>query len=403
MAGARDTARGENRAGLGASIDVLGDRGLQHWEERCRALDEGDALPWPHDEARALVGAIVRSLETGDLGTVQATARAWARTSRSLSTLVRQMAVLREVLDSDDVRAIADVDDRLARALELAATTATASALTQLEDAALTDAQTGVGNRRALDAAATAVLASAARARHDVAVVLVDLDGLKTINDTEGHAAGDRAIVGIASALRSALRDSDQVFRIGGDEFVALLPLTTGEAVPATMRRARQLDAPSFSWGAATAPVDGGDLDTLLAKADERLYAARRAARGPSRPRRIPASRSTATTFVAPATGSPPGAGPTVVSSPVERARRIRLAQVVVLVLLLSAILGVALHTLVATASAPTRPAPVSRSVGPGVGRVTAPPTAGEPQAGAPRTMAVAALAASATSVSVGP
>jgi diguanylate cyclase (GGDEF)-like protein len=137
---------------------------------------------------------------------------------------------------------------------------------------------TGAGNRRALESAARAALAAAARTNTPLSLAVIDLDGLKTINDTEGHAAGDKVLGGLSTALRAALRETDQLFRVGGDEFVVLLPLAPPDAVVHLMQRAEHFRAPSFSWGVASAPTDATELADLLQIADARLYAARRAA-----------------------------------------------------------------------------------------------------------------------------
>ena len=346
MAGAFDSAPEDHWASLGTSLDVLGDREHHRWEDRCRAQAVLAGAPWPGPEARALVEAILGSLASNDSQPVVTAARAWAHTSPSVSTLVRQMGVLREVLSADDVCAFPGLDDRLVRIMDQATTTATAAALTELEDAALTDALTGVGNRRALETAAIAALASADRSDLVVSIVVIDLDGLKSINDTDGHAAGDRAIAGLTESLRAALRDTDQMFRIGGDEFVALLPFAPIDTVTELMSRARECDAPAFSWGAATAPEDGTDLETLLARADERLYEWRRTTRGTGRPgtllRAVPALAAHRDDALgARADGTFVGA------SLARRRRRVRHIRVVGAVLVLSALLGVALHFLV--------------------------------------------------------
>src|SRR4029077_7494644 len=111
-----------------------------------------------------------------------------------------------------------------------------------------------------------------------VCIVAVDLDGLKQTNDTLGHEAGDRAIVALASALRSALRETDQLFRIGGDEFVVLAPGAPVTAADELMARAISFSPPVFSWGAADT-TDGRTLADVLGIADARLYAKRRAVR----------------------------------------------------------------------------------------------------------------------------
>ena len=335
-------------------MDAVGDREHHHWEQRCRAQGDVGGGGWPAPEARALVDAIVSSLPSGDTTPVVAAARTWARTSSSVSTLVRQMGTLRQVLADDDVRAFPDLDDRLGRIMDQATTAATAAALAQLENAALTDALTGVGNRRALERAATAALAAGVRAGHPLSIVVMDLDGLKRINDTEGHAAGDRAIAGLTESLRHALRDSDQLFRIGGDEFVAMLPMAPIETVHELMARAAEPEAPSFSWGAATAPDDGKGLDVLLSVADERLYESRRTARRSRAQKEVPAPSTLAGAAVALGAGS-------AVRRRFARPSGRGWIWLVAAILLLSAAAGVGAHLLLRPSP---RPVPPPRSHG---------------------------------------
>lgn len=89
-----------------------------------------------------------------------------------------------------------------------------------------TDCLTGLANRRALDGRLAELWSGSVRHGHDLACVALDIDGLKRVNDTLGHAAGDELIRVAAETLRVCVRGSDFVARTGGDEFVALLPMT---------------------------------------------------------------------------------------------------------------------------------------------------------------------------------
>jgi diguanylate cyclase (GGDEF)-like protein len=143
---------------------------------------------------------------------------------------------------------------------------------------ALIDPLTGVGNRRALEEQLNQHVARAVRHERPLSVVTVDLDGLKRLNDTQGHAAGDEAIRQLAIGLRGVLRASDTVFRIGGDEFVIVLPETDREATLPLLRRAEAI-APAFSYGVASLPEDGPGASALLAASDARLLDSKRGRR----------------------------------------------------------------------------------------------------------------------------
>ncbi|HAM00977.1 MAG TPA: hypothetical protein DCQ30_01930 [Acidimicrobiaceae bacterium] len=181
--------------------------------------------------------------------------------------MVGRLSSFREAL------AAGGVDDplRMHRSLDQITASATEEVLNRLERASRTDALTGVGNRRAFDETLSAALSAASRQGHDVTVVAVDLDGLKRINDTEGHAAGDAALLALVRAFYSGLRDEDTVFRVGGDEFVILLPFTSVDAAAVLMERIQDSGAPAFTWGAAGFPSDGADARLLVEAADQEM------------------------------------------------------------------------------------------------------------------------------------
>jgi diguanylate cyclase (GGDEF)-like protein len=112
-------------------------------------------------------------------------------------------------------------------------------------------------------------------------LVVLDLDHLKTINDNEGHPAGDAALRELGERFRSVLRIGDDGARIGGDEFALVLPNTPPEAVEALMERVRSVEGferpcPGFSYGWAQIPGDATERDELVAIADKRLYEAKK-------------------------------------------------------------------------------------------------------------------------------
>jgi diguanylate cyclase (GGDEF)-like protein len=152
---------------------------------------------------------------------------------------------------------------------------------------ARTDALTGVGNRAAWVEALEAESRRRARYGRPVVLMSADVDGLKRTNDRFGHGAGDELLAAAASILRSHLRESDVVARIGGDEFGAMLPETKPDVMPALIERItmacaewRGSDAElrlSLSLGWA-APEPGDELLESVRAADERMYRAKRQA-----------------------------------------------------------------------------------------------------------------------------
>ena len=151
-----------------------------------------------------------------------------------------------------------------------------------LSDQARTDALTGLGNRKLLDEELPRLLAAVARGAGPLSIIAVDLDGLKSVNDRQGHAAGDRVLVAFADVLRRTLRANDRAMRAGGDEFVIVLPDTTQPSATQVLDRLRTRVAAdlrdwslSFSAGVATTE-SAADPSWLLAIADDALYADKR-------------------------------------------------------------------------------------------------------------------------------
>ncbi|KGE04677.1 GGDEF domain-containing protein [Pseudohaliea rubra] len=153
-----------------------------------------------------------------------------------------------------------------------------------LAEAAATDALTGVANRNGLAEGAREILARPG----EHALMLLDLDHFKEVNDTRGHAAGDAVLTAVAGRLRQQLRESDLIARSGGDEFVVLLGASPGRAQLEAMaqRLAERLSEP-VSWqgvelkspasiGIALGPQDGHDLDALMLAADRAMYHSKR-------------------------------------------------------------------------------------------------------------------------------
>jgi diguanylate cyclase (GGDEF)-like protein len=147
-----------------------------------------------------------------------------------------------------------------------------------------TDELTGLPNRRAFDRALHDRLAAAGRREAELAVLVIDLDHFKEVNDTLGHHAGDRVLTDVAARLRGAVRDHDVLGRLGGDEFAALMPGREAAAAAAS-RIAAALARPfsvdgievemTASIGTAVFGEHGADATTLLRQADVAMYQAK--------------------------------------------------------------------------------------------------------------------------------
>jgi diguanylate cyclase (GGDEF)-like protein/PAS domain S-box-containing protein len=157
----------------------------------------------------------------------------------------------------------------------------------KLRQAAQHDPLTGLPNRALVYEMGDQLLATAARSRNLAAVMFFDLDRFKPINDTYGHEAGDKMLKEVARRLQTTVRGSDLVGRIGGDEFVAILPNIPGqnEVLHAATNLLKRLGEPykidnlelrtSPSIGISLYPTDGTKLDTLIRNADAAMYHAK--------------------------------------------------------------------------------------------------------------------------------
>jgi diguanylate cyclase (GGDEF)-like protein len=182
--------------------------------------------------------------------------------------------------------------------LELAGTLSFAAAIAlknselveQLHSAATTDELTGLYNRRALEERLDAEISRSIRHQLHTSVVLLDLDHFKGINDTLGHAAGDRLLSQLGNVLRRECRALDVVGRLGGDEFLVILPMTSPSEAKIFVGRVQagvrelQAQSPDFasctvSMGIAESPRHGTTVSAVLAAADAALYQAKRGGR----------------------------------------------------------------------------------------------------------------------------
>ncbi|WP_323028602.1 sensor domain-containing diguanylate cyclase [Castellaniella defragrans] len=152
----------------------------------------------------------------------------------------------------------------------------------ELHSAAHTDPLTGLGNRRGLEAALKALEAL----QRPFAMVELDIDFFKRVNDRYGHDVGDRVIVGLADLMRSQARQGDALFRLGGEEFLVVLPesdlagaMGIAERLRAAMEDARMLGDEVVTLSAGVAVWAGGDVEQTLKAADQALYRAKQGGR----------------------------------------------------------------------------------------------------------------------------
>ena len=161
------------------------------------------------------------------------------------------------------------------------------AAMARIEHMAHFDTVTGLPNRALLADRLAQEVARAHRGERPFAVLLLDLDGFKAVNDTWGHAAGDRALQLVAQRCGDVMRASDTVGRLGGDEFLALLPETTLEGANHVAEKLRSALAEPYVLGDAIArmtasvglamfPAHGNEPETLQRAADAALYDAKR-------------------------------------------------------------------------------------------------------------------------------
>ena len=170
----------------------------------------------------------------------------------------------------------------------------------QTQEDSLTDPLTGLPNRRSMFVHLSRELARAERLQNEVALIVMDIDEFKAVNDTHGHQAGDRALREVAVALQAGLRSYDLCVRYAGDEFIIVLTDCSREAAETKRRELQERVADirfevrpgrsirlAASAGVAVFPHDGSSYESLLADADQRMYrdkAARRAGAVPPSP-----------------------------------------------------------------------------------------------------------------------
>ncbi|MFN2616828.1 MAG: GGDEF domain-containing protein [Thermoleophilaceae bacterium] len=215
----------------------------------------------------------------------------------SAAELARDIAALQAVLlralrdefAGSEPQAFADAAERLAEAAGAVQAAAVEELVRtrsrELESQANTDPLTGLYNLRYLQREIAQLLDVQKRYSHPFAVLLLDIDGLKRVNDAHGHQAGDRVLMQVAMAMRRAVRSVDTAARLGGDEFCVLAPEQgsesganlAGRLVEAIREEVVTPDNPpvGVSIGVAACPEQGEEADALLEAADQAMYRAK--------------------------------------------------------------------------------------------------------------------------------
>ena len=183
----------------------------------------------------------------------------------------------RDAFTKDHVRILLAISSKIGLSIE------NALRFRQAESSATTDYLTGLPNARSLFLQLDAELSRGRRTEQPLAVAVLDLDGFKQVNDRFGHLEGNKVLKAVAAGLKSICREYDYVARMGGDEFVVLLPGVKPGDVDGKLMQFRsvvkQIGSDMFpgsnltvSMGVAHFPLDGSDAEQLLAEADRRMY-----------------------------------------------------------------------------------------------------------------------------------
>ncbi len=230
----------------------------------------GDAF-WACVPAALLAAGGTRGRVAGAVGAGAVIGAALAAELAATRGAPRPPVALLVLVPAASVAILLAVRERLARERDM------------LRASALSDPLTGVANRRSLLARIDYEIARHGRSRRSFALLMLDLDGFKLLNDRFGHPAGDDLLREVAAALARAIRDQDIVARVGGDEFCVLAPETDAAGAQRLVARAEAsvarvvagVDVLGASAGAAVFPHDGTTADGLLHAADQRLLAAK--------------------------------------------------------------------------------------------------------------------------------
>jgi diguanylate cyclase (GGDEF)-like protein len=249
------------------------------------SVAEGNGEPYQLTEEQAGRAAALAALRNGR----ETGAGDVARDVAALQAVL--VRALREELAESEPERFADAVERLAEATGAIQAAAAEELIRlrsrELELQANTDPLTGLGNLRQLQRQLAHLLEVHRRYSHPFGLLLMDIDGLKRINDAHGHYAGDRVLMRVAMALRRSIRSVDLAARLGGDEFCVLVPQQETDAAATLAERLatavrEEVSTPDdppvgLSIGVVSCPAHGEDAETLVDTADRAMYRAKAA------------------------------------------------------------------------------------------------------------------------------
>ena len=259
-----DDAECQRSSGLGPG----GRRRLASWVVESGALD----APLAVDDLAAEEDLERLAMRAHGHGFAQLRSEPLAPGGRRLGALVA-LAPEGELFEDYDVEILSLYAEQAGIALS------NAQLFQQLVEHATEDALTGLPNRREFESLLRRELERSSRYGEIFSLVMLDLDGFKSVNDTRGHGAGDTLLREVASTVRETCRTADVAARFGGDEFALILPETDQYAAAALCERLRveveTLGPVSLSWGVAEYPTHGTRRSDLLRGADAAMYASK--------------------------------------------------------------------------------------------------------------------------------
>ena len=260
----------------------------REWIDLCRwdpALAP-DARP---PVAETVIAAVTAALERPQpLGwgldpSLEPVADAFGLNVGDVPTAIAELVCLREAFTRIVVAALPQEDQleaaqRLQMLIDRTMLVIVETGVRRLREQALSDPLTGLGNRRAFEQDLKRELHRSSRHGHPLTVAVIDVDGLKSVNDRDGHHAGDNLLRRLATAIQATVRDEDTGYRLGGDEFALLLVEAVYLDAAGLTERLLAAGAPPISVGVASGLVE--DPWELVDLADRQLYERRREVRG---------------------------------------------------------------------------------------------------------------------------